>query len=170
MNHLRNLHPGNIRQVERKQQQIARYDHGDTGAQGKPENQLFAGIEAPGGCMLRFDEAAALLHPIDVDASRNIVLDPKSNDQDQTDDEREADEIMHILRGLREVAERLGPDDRQQHELPESDIQPRQTEKDERHRRQPMREALEPSESAYLSTGTPGRNTDPHDDEIGKRQ
>ncbi len=82
--------------------------------------------------MFGFDEAAALFQPIDIHLFRDIVLYPKGDDQDQTDDEREAHEIMGVLGNLREGAERFGSDNRQKQELSEGDIQSRQAENDER--------------------------------------
>ncbi len=80
--------------------------------------------------MLGLDEAAALFEPIDVDSLRKIVLDQKSDDQDQAGDEGEADEIMHILGALRDVAEGLGPDSGSSTILPKvmfNPVRPRRT-------------------------------------------
>src|SRR6266576_278044 len=84
---LRELHACDIRHVERKYQQISRDNDGHSGAQGKPEHQLLAGIETPRWCVLRFDEAATLLDPFDVDLLRNVVLNPDRGDKCEADDE-----------------------------------------------------------------------------------
>ena len=68
--------------------------------EGKPKHQLLAGIETPRRRMLRFDEAATLLDPIDVDFSRDVVLYPERDNKRETDHERCADEIVHVLGGL----------------------------------------------------------------------
>src|SRR5258705_3443999 len=64
---LRELHPRDIRQVERKHQEISRDDNCHSGAKRKPKHQLLAGIETPRWCVLRLDEAATLPDPFDVD-------------------------------------------------------------------------------------------------------
>src|ERR1700704_6472436 len=57
------LHSENVRDVERKQQQIAGRCNGYATANCEPEDQLFSGIEAAGLRVLRTDEAAALFEP-----------------------------------------------------------------------------------------------------------
>ena len=69
-------------------------------AERKPKHQLLASIETPRRRMLRFDEAATLPDPIDVDFSRDVVLYPERDNKHEADDERGADEIVHVLGGL----------------------------------------------------------------------
>src|SRR6476620_7451721 len=151
---LRELHPRDIRHVERKHQQISRDNNCHSSAQGKPKHQLLARIETPRWCVLRFDEAATLLDPFDVDLLRDVVLNPDRDNQHEADDERGADEIVGVLGDLRLAAERLGPDHWQQQDLAERDVQAGQAEDDERYGRQPMRKTLERAEASHLLAGT----------------
>src|SRR6202035_2827983 len=105
---------------------------------GKPIDELLAKIEAPGGRMPGLDEAAALLEPVDVYLFQQIVPEKNHDDQDEPRHEREADEVVHVLRRLRDVGERFGADERQKHDLAEGDVQAGQAEDNERDRRQPM--------------------------------
>src|SRR3979411_2130967 len=93
--------------------------------------------------MLRLDETAALLEPIDIDFSRDVVLEPYRDDQNEADEERKAGEIMNVFGGLREAAERVRANHRQEQKFSKGNVQPRQAENDEGHGRQPVREALE---------------------------
>ena len=115
--------------------------------------------------MLRRDEAAALLEPLDVDLIRDIVLDPNDRDQNEAEHEREAHEIVGVFGGLRERAKGVRSDQRQQQLLPEGDVEPGQAQNDERHRRQPMHEPLERAEAQDLASGSPFRDADPSEDE-----
>src|SRR6266446_9266395 len=151
---LRELHACDIRHVERKHQQISRDNDGHSSAQGKPKHQLLAGIETPRGGVLRFDEAATVLDPFDVDLLRDVVLNPDRDNQHESDDERDADEIVGVFGELRLAAERLGPDHWQQQDLAERDVQAGQAEDHEGYRRQPMRETLEGVEASHFLAGT----------------
>src|ERR1700686_1392315 len=120
---LRELHPRDISHVERKHQQISRDDDCHPGAKSKPEHQLLAGIESPRWRVLRFDEAATLLDPFDVDLLRDVVLYPDRDNQYESHNERGADEIVRVLGDLRHAAERFGSDHWQQQDLAEGDVQ-----------------------------------------------
>src|SRR3982074_3899296 len=109
--------------------------------------------------MLRFDEAATLFDPIDVDLSRDVVLYPKRYNKPQAYNERGADVVVHILGSLRQATERLGSDHRQQHNFPEGDVQPGQAENHEGHGRQPRRVAIGVDKAWNFPPGTPLRNT-----------
>src|ERR1700758_533463 len=140
---LRDLHPEDVRDVEREQQQISRSGDGDAREESDPEHGLFARIESPRRRMLRFDETAALPEPIDVHFSRDVVLEPHRNDEDEADDERKAREIMHVFGGLREAAERVLADHWQEKNFSKGYVKPRQAENNEGHSGQPVREAFE---------------------------
>src|ERR1700722_2686299 len=167
---LRNLHRGNVGPIERKQQQQPGHGNRGAGTQSQPEDHLLAGVETTGGRMLRFDEAAALFQPVDVDFFGDIVLEPKRHDQKQTDHKRKTDKVMGILAALRQGTERFVPNERQQKQLSKRDVQARQGEHDERHRREPMREALEGAEALHLLAGTTPRNPDLPEQPITQRQ
>src|SRR5712691_3188257 len=100
--------------------------------------------------MLRLDETAALLEPIDIDFSRDVVLEPRRDDEHEADDKREAYEIMNIFGGLREAAECVRANHRQEQNFSKSNVQPRQAEGDERHGRQPVRKSFEWTEAMHL--------------------
>src|SRR6266403_984955 len=167
---LRDLHPRDIRHVERKHQKISRDNDGHCSAKGKPKHQLLAGIETPRRRVLRFDEAATLLDPIDVDLLRDVVLNPDRDNQYESDNERGADEIVRVLGDLRLAAERLGSDHWQQQDLAEYDVQAGQAEDHEGYGRQPMRETLEGVKAGHHLPGTPCRNAKPPDNQIGGAQ
>src|ERR1700684_321805 len=90
--------------------------------------------------MLILDEATALLDPVDVNFLWKIVLEEDRDDQQKPGHEGEAGEIVDVLGGLRNIRERLGPDQRQKHDFSEGDIQTGQPQNDEGYRSQPMRE------------------------------
>ena len=110
---LRDLHSGDVGDVERKQQQKAGYRNQDARAERAPEHQLLAGIEPARRSVLRFDESAALPEPFDVGSVGDIVLYEDRDDQQETDHERKAREIVHIFRRFRDEAERVVADQRQ---------------------------------------------------------
>src|ERR1700716_2776708 len=74
VHHLRDLHSGDVGAVEWEQQQKAGYGNRDAGAQSAPEHQLLSGIEPARRGVLRFDEAAALPEPCNVDLVGDVVL------------------------------------------------------------------------------------------------
>src|SRR5262249_62087161 len=117
-----------------------------------------------------FDETAALSEPFDVGLIRGVVLDEDHDDQHETDHEREAREIVHILRGLREYAERAVADQRQQQMLSEGDVQPGNAENDERHRGEPMRKPLDCLEAWHLTSRSSRRDANTSEAKIGSRQ
>src|SRR5260370_17717729 len=114
---LREMNARDVRGGEGKYQKISRDNDGHSAAKGKPEHQLLAGIETPRRRVLRFDEAATLLDPFDVDLLRDVVLDPDCDNQHEADDERDADEIVVVLADLRLAPEPLLPDYFQQQHL-----------------------------------------------------
>src|SRR5438105_8366310 len=120
--------------------------------------------------MLRFDETAALLEPIDILFSRDVILEPHRDDENEADDERKAREIMNVFGGLREAAERVWADHRQEQNFSKGYVQPRQAESDEGHGRKPMREAFECVEAMDLLSGPAGRNPQPAHNQAGASQ
>src|SRR5262245_13717551 len=166
VHHLRDLHSGDVRDVEREQQQIAGYGNQDARAERTPEHQLFASVEPARRSMPRLDESTALSEPLNVGLIRGVVLDEDRDDQDETDEECEAREIVHILGGLRECAEGVVADRWQQQVLSEGDVQPGNPENDERHRGKPMREPLDCLEARHLASRSPRRDANPSEDEI----
>src|ERR1700738_5540862 len=103
--------------------------------------------------MLRLNETAALLDPVDVDLLRKIVPEEDHDDQDETHHEGGAGEIVYVLRRLRDARERIRADHRQQPHLAEGDIQAGQAKHDERLRRQPMPKSFNGLEAKNLPTG-----------------
>src|SRR5258706_11426204 len=61
VHHLRELHPGDVGDVEWEQQQITGDGNREAQAESAPEHQLFTGVEAARRSVLRLDESAALL-------------------------------------------------------------------------------------------------------------
>src|ERR1700737_4446463 len=120
--------------------------------------------------MLRFDEAATLPDPIDVDLLRDVVLYPERDNKHEADNERGADVIVHILGRLRQATKRLRSDHRQQDALPKGDSPLGRAEDHEAHGRQPVREALKGVKALHLPPGAPRRNPDPPYDQIGGAQ
>src|SRR5216683_5485579 len=104
--------------------------------------------------MLRLDETAALLEPIDIHFSRDVVLEPYRDDEHEADDERRAREIMNVFGGLREAAERVRANYRQEQNFSKSNVQPRQPEGDEGHGHQPVRKSFEDAEAMHLFSGS----------------
>jgi len=102
----------------------------------------------------RFDEAAALLHPLQIDLVRNVVLQPERHDHRQANDEGEAHKVMNVLRELGERAERLGSDDGQQHQLAEGDVQAGQAEDQEDKRDRQTRRARDPHPAGTRGPGS----------------
>src|SRR5216684_6477148 len=151
---LRELHACDISHVERKHQQISRDNDCHSSAQGKPKHQLLAGIETPRWRVLRFDEAATLLDPFDVDLLRDVVLHPDRDNQYESDNERGADEIVRVLGDLRHAAERFRSDHWQQQDLAERDVQAGQGQDHEGYGGQPMRETLKGIKASHLLSGT----------------
>src|SRR5437899_7652887 len=86
MHDLCDLHPRDISHIERENQQTTRNNDRRSSAKRKPKHQLFAGIETPRRRMFRSDEAAALLDPVDVDLSREVVLYPECYNKREAED------------------------------------------------------------------------------------
>src|SRR2546423_12856153 len=103
--------------------------------------------------MLRLDETAALLEPIDIDFSRDVVLEPLRDDENEADDERKAGEIMNVFGGLRDAAEGVRAEHRQEQNFSKGDVQPGQAEDDEGHGRPPVRGGLESAEALDFFSG-----------------
>jgi hypothetical protein len=74
VHHLCELHVRDVGPGEGEQQQKARHRDGNAGSKGKPIDKLLAQVKASGGRMFGFDEAAALLEPVDVHLSRRLSL------------------------------------------------------------------------------------------------
>jgi len=64
--------------------------------------------------VLRFDESAALLEPLNVALVGDVVLDEDHDDQHEAEHERKAREIVRILGRLRDRAEGIRSDQWQQ--------------------------------------------------------
>src|SRR5712691_11791618 len=112
VHYLRDLHAGDVGEVERKQQQIAGDGNCGTGAQRAPEHQLLAGVEAARRGVLRLDEAAALFEPLDVGLVGDVVLDEDHDGQEEAEHEWEAHEVVRVFGGLRDRAEGIRSDQR----------------------------------------------------------
>ncbi len=80
---LRQLHLGDVRSVEGKQQRKPGYGDRDARSERKPINQLLAGVKASRGGVFVFDETPTLLDPIEVDFLWNIVLEEDRDDEDE---------------------------------------------------------------------------------------
>src|ERR1700704_4602754 len=153
---LRDLHSGDVGDVEREQQQKARCGNQRAGTERAPEHQLFAGVEPARRSVPRLDEAAALLEPFNVDLVGDVVLDKDHDDQREAEHERKGHEIVRVFGGLRERAEGIRSDQWQQQPLSEGDVQPGNPENAERGRRQPVGEPLERIETRYFASGSSG--------------
>jgi hypothetical protein len=84
---LRDLHVGDIGPVKGKQQQKPRHRDRDACSKRKPIDKLLTQVKAARRGMFRFDEAAALLDPFDVDPFQKIV--PEENHRDQGEAQHE---------------------------------------------------------------------------------
>ena len=71
---LGDLHAEDVGHVKREHQQKPGSCDRYAASKGSPEDQLFAGIEPTRRWVLRLDEAAALLQPINVYLARNVVF------------------------------------------------------------------------------------------------
>ena len=100
---LRQLHLGNVSSEKGKQQQKARHRDRNAGQKRKPVDGLLTGVEATGRGMFVLNEASALLEPLKIDFLRNVVLEEDHDDQDKTDHEGEAGEVVHVLGCLRDT-------------------------------------------------------------------
>ena len=77
--------------------------------------------------MLGFDEASALLEPLQIDRLWNVVLEPKRGDQGDADNEWEAHKVVRIFRHFRECAKRILANQRHQQFLAKCHVQAGQT-------------------------------------------
>ena len=121
------------------------------------------------GACLDSTQTSALPKPLDVDLVRDVVLDQDCYDQHEAEHE-EAREIVCIFGSLRERAERIVANQRQQQPLPEGDVQPGNAENEERDRVEPMREPLERLEAQHLASRSSRRDAEPSEKEIPRCQ
>src|ERR1700680_3628034 len=94
--------------VEREHKNVAGDRHGEAAEHYHPEHHLLAGIEAARRRMPIADDTAALFDPLDVDPLRDIVLYPEDEHQEHAEREREAQIVVGVLGGEREVGKGFG--------------------------------------------------------------
>src|SRR5262244_2888937 len=82
MDHLDDLHAGDVGDVKWKHQQIAGGRHDAAAEHDDPVDHLLAGIEPVGRRMFMPDNATAFLKPLDVHAIGNIAGKPHQEDDD----------------------------------------------------------------------------------------
>src|SRR6478735_12085131 len=107
---LRDLHSGDVGDVEWEQQQKAGERNRGTGAEDAPEHHLLSGIEPARRRVFRCDESTALPEPFNIDFVRNVVFQPEYRNQYDADHEWKTREVVRVFGGLRERAEGVRTD------------------------------------------------------------
>src|SRR5260370_16523865 len=120
--------------------------------------------------MFVLNEAAALLDPVDVNLLQKIVPEKNPPNKDETRDEGEAGEVVHVFGHLGDIRESVWTNERQKHDFSKGDVQAGQAENDKGHRRQPMPKPLKGLEAKHLPAGAPFRDRDTPDDQIAGTQ
>src|SRR5260370_38518302 len=129
VHYLCELHAGDVDPGEEgEQQQKARHRDGNAGSKGKPIDKLLAQVKASGGRMVVLNEAAALLDPVDVNLLQKIVPEKNHPNQEETRDECEAGEVVHVFRHLGDIRESVWTNERQKHDFSKGEVQAGQAE------------------------------------------
>src|SRR3954464_4556269 len=141
-------------EVREEQDQAAPRHHDRKPEHAGPEPHLLAAVEAARGYVLVLDEEgprAAQPHP--VVALPQVVTRPDHDHHRHRDDEERRDEVMYVLRELREPSKELVADERQQQLLAEEHDETGDAEQAEADRGPPVHRHLQGAEAAQQPAG-----------------
>ena len=92
-------------------------------------------------------DTAALFDPLQIDHSRNVILDPDQEHDHEAEHERKRQIVMGVFGVSRHGRERFGAEQRHNQDTAKADIEARKRKHDEAARRQPVGKAFEAGET-----------------------